>query len=235
MGRHRRLCKTCMKAPLHYHTANDPESPLELSSMSRDASFTRGAFTREPCCCPDMVYICLSCGNALRSTDTTYMRCWTWRTRYSTYLGGLGTGIGEGNEGVSCGKGSLCLAAKEVEKEIDCDAQELANIRREEEQVESPGREYGGTSYLTQEIEGIGGIVKKKVKKRVKVGAVVKEYEDEREHGNYLNREQKGINRSWCFWCSRVVLSQKDMQTPENELAKTQSSSSSSSSVNSHD
>lgn len=224
-----------MKAPLHCHTSGDPELPFELQTMPRDVSFTHEAFTRGPCCCPDMVFICLSCGNGLRSTDVTYMRCWTWRTRYSTYLGGLGTGIGEGNEGVECGRGSQCLAAREVEKEIDCGAQELANIKREEEAVESPGREWGGTSYLTQEIEGIGGVVKKKVKKRVRVGAVVKEYEDEREHGHFLSREQKGINRSWCNWCSRVVPGQKDLQrTAGNELTKILTSSSSSS-VNSHD
>ena len=225
-----------MKAPLHVHATTD----LEVSStlLPSDAqSFTHDAFARKPCTCDEIVYLCLSCGNALRSADTTYMRCWTWRTRYSTYLGGLGTGIGEGNEGVECGKGSLCLASKEVEKEIDCDATELANIKREEEAFESPGREYSGTSYLTQEIEGIGGIVKKKVKKRVKVGAVVKEYEDEREHGNYMSREQKGVNRSWCHWCERVVLGQRDTIDPSDELAKTltSSSSSSSNSVNSHD
>ena len=224
-----------MKAPIQAHALTDLELTWNQLPPSRQA-FTHDAFAREPCCCADSVFICLSCGNALRSADTTYMRCWTWRTRYSTYLGGLGTGIGEGNEGVECGKGDQCLAAKEVEKEIDCDAVELANIKREEEAIESPGREYSGTSYLTQEIEGIGGIVKKKVKKRVKVGAVVKEYEDEREHGDYLGREQKGTNRSWCHWCARVVLSQKDRQNPGNELVKTltQSSSSSASSVSSH-
>ncbi|KAL9086636.1 MAG: hypothetical protein Q9159_004045 [Coniocarpon cinnabarinum] len=212
------LCARDM-APMSAHAHDDLELPSQQLPPSQQ-SFTHDAFARDPCTCREMVYLCLSCGNALRSADTTYMRCWTWRTRYSTYLGGLGTGIGEGNEGVECGKGRQCLDSKEVEKEIDCDATELANIKREEQAVESPGREYGGTSYLTQEIEGIGGIVKKKVKKRVKVGAVVKEYEDERDHGHYLRREQEGINRSWCHWCERFVLGQKDIQYPGNELAK---------------
>ena len=154
------------------------------------------SFERGPCTCAEQVYICVSCGNALRSADTTYIRGWTWRTRYSTYLGGLGTGIGEGNEGVECGKGDVCLAAKEVEKEVDCDAHELAEMQREIEKIEGEGRHWDGTSYMAQEIEGIGGVVKKKVKKRVKVGAVVKEYEDERDKGNYLRREQECINRS---------------------------------------
>ncbi|KAI9725475.1 MAG: hypothetical protein M1828_003146 [Chrysothrix sp. TS-e1954] len=168
--------------------------------------------------------------------DTTYTRGWTWRTRYSTYLGGLGTGIGEGNEGVECGKGKLCLAAREIEKEIDCDATELAELKRENDKVEEEGRHWGGTSYLTQEIEGIGGVVKKKVKKRVKVGAVVKEYEDEREHGDYLSREKNGLNRSWCSWCSRIVPGKKDAAGPPgHELSLILTGGSSSSSVDLHE
>lgn len=192
------------------------------------------AFAREPCTCLESLYLCNSCGNAIRTADTTYNRGWSWRTRYSQYLGGLGTGIGEGNEGVECGKGAACLAARELEKEIDCNVEELALIKREEQQVESPTREWGGTSYLTQEIEGIGGSMKKKVKKRVRVGAVVKEHEDERNDGKYLAREHTGVNRSWCSWCSRVIPSQKDLQSSDaNPLARQLScgASSSSSSV----
>ena len=58
-----------------------------------------------------------------------------------------------------------------MEKEIECDAEELAELQREEEQAEKDGHAWSGTSYLAQEMEGIGGVVKKKVKKRVKVGA----------------------------------------------------------------
>ncbi|RMZ76757.1 hypothetical protein DV737_g4666, partial [Chaetothyriales sp. CBS 132003] len=43
--------------------------------------------------------------------------------------------------------------------------------------------------YFQQEIEGIGGVVKTKVRKRVKVGATVHEHEDERRTGKYLERE----------------------------------------------
>ena len=67
--------------------------------------------------------------------------------------------------------------------------------------------------YLRQEIEGIGGVVKKKVKKRVKVGATVKEHEDEREKAGYLEREAKGLERSWCGWCERVISGAKDRET----------------------
>lgn len=52
--------------------------------------------------------------------DTTYRRVWAWRTRYSTSLDtGMGTGIGEGCEGVKCGRGEHCLAAEETELEVD--------------------------------------------------------------------------------------------------------------------
>jgi len=77
------------------------------------------------------------------------------------------------------------------------------------------GRTWSGTSYLTQELEGIGGVMKKKVKKRVKVGMTVKEYEDERESGLFLEREREGKNRSWCFWCLRVVMGKVDMEGVE--------------------
>lgn len=64
--------------------------------------------------------------------------------------------------------------------------------------------------YLTQEVEGIGGVVRKKVKKRVRVGATVSEYDDERATGKYLDREASGRQRSWCGWCGRVVKGQQD-------------------------
>jgi len=77
-------------------------------------------------------------------------------------------------------------------------------------ELEGGGRNWGGNSYLTHEMEGIGGVVKKKVKKRIKVGCVVKEYEDERDNGSYLKREQGGANRSWCYWCLRIIPGNKD-------------------------
>ncbi|KAJ9619802.1 hypothetical protein H2203_008072 [Taxawa tesnikishii (nom. ined.)] len=132
------------------------------ASCAVPKTFTYTAFARSPCTCADNVWICQPCGQSLRTDDVTYLRGWTWRTRYSTYLGGLGTGIGEGNEGVQCGRLHDCLAAKEVEKEIDCDAAELAALRAEAERAELEGRSWGGTSYLMQEMEGIGGVVKKK-------------------------------------------------------------------------
>lgn len=138
----------------------------------------------------------------MRAADTIYMRGWSWRTRYST-CGGFGAGLGEGVEGVECGRGARCSAASQVEQEVECDAGELAAIEAEMEKAQLDGHGWVGTSYTTQEMVGIGGQVKKKVKKMVVVGAAVKEYEDERADGSYLRREQTGVNRSWCSWCAR--------------------------------
>jgi hypothetical protein len=144
----------------------------------------------------------------LRRADTDYKRGWTWRARYSTYLGVLGTGIGEGNEGVPCGRGQACLAAKVVEQEVDCDAQA---IRQLEEEAELTGRSWEGGGFEVQEIEGVGGVVKRKVKKLVLLGKRVQEHEDERSgHAKYLSREENGEVRSWCSWCDRVVPSETD-------------------------
>lgn len=160
----------------------------------------------------------------LRSSDTTYRRVWNWRTRYSTYLGGLGTGIGEGCQGVKCGRGEDCLAAQEIEMEVECEADESSGSphghslslgngpwgshnhshdRLESREEEEPG-------YFRQEIIGIGGVVKKKAKKRVTVGSCVVEHEDERETGRYLVREEEGQDRSWCGWCWRVIPAQSE-------------------------
>lgn len=81
---------------------------------------------------------------------------------------------------MECGRGADCQAASEVYHEIECDADELASIEAEMARAEGEGRHWAGSSYLTQEIVGIGGAVKKKIKKKVMVGAAVKEYEDER-------------------------------------------------------
>lgn len=151
-----------------------------------------------------------------------YIRAWTWRTRYSHYLGGVGTGAGEGNEGVECGRGPSCLAAKIVEHEIDCDAETLASI-------EGTDR-WRGTSYHAQEIEGVGGVFKMKVKKQVRVGETVKIYVDERNRSiQYLEREVGGKLRSWCSWCERVVPGEKDKAFAAGERPPSSGSSSASS------
>jgi hypothetical protein len=189
-----------------------PTPPVE--EQSKPPAFTAAAFIREPCQCPDSVWLCTKCGHALRAADNDYTRGWNWRGHYSTSLGGLGTGIGEGIEGVHCGRGRLCLAAKIVEQELDCDTEVLQAMREEAEKVasEGTGRSWHGTSFAVQEMEGIGGVVKKKIKKLINVGAYVAECEDEREgKTSYLDREVQGRVRSWCAWCERVIPSKCDL------------------------
>ncbi|TQB68025.1 hypothetical protein MPDQ_004162 [Monascus purpureus] len=230
-NRLRRLCTTCRTVPLAYHFSLSRPNDASLDLNKENVSFTASAFARTPCSCEEAVWLCYKCGQTLRSNDTTYRRVWTWRTRYSTYLdGNLGTGIGEGCQGVKCGRGEYCLAAQEIELEVDPEADDgfltdaihhhittnnnnsnnyplghagaaansgaplLVDLRDEEE----PG-------YFRQEMVGVGGVVKHKAKKRVMVGACVIEYEDERDTGQYLVREEEGLHRSWCAWCWRVV------------------------------
>ncbi|PBP15336.1 sulfate transporter, partial [Diplocarpon rosae] len=68
-----------------------------------------------------------------------------------------------------------------------------------------------GPGYARHEIEGIGGVVKKKLVRMVKVGACVPECGDERDAGTFLVKEQEGVARSWCGWCWRVVPGVEDL------------------------
>ncbi|KAF2726239.1 hypothetical protein K431DRAFT_324408 [Polychaeton citri CBS 116435] len=210
-GRHRRLCRTCMKCDMELLTTSHPDDPTNLKDEK--SLFTYPAFARLPCSCEQNVWLCTPCGQSLRTDDTTYIRGWAWRSRYSV-CGGIGAGLGEGNEGVECGRDTNCLVAKEVFKEVECDQEELIAELGAEVGVSDIAsiRELLGTSYLAQEIVGIGGRVKTKVRHRVLVGEAVKEYEDERATGRFLSREQAHTNRSWCFWCSRVIPSLRDLE-----------------------
>ncbi|KAL0259378.1 hypothetical protein SLS55_005114 [Diplodia seriata] len=239
----------------HNHNTDDDDDDVDESSSSPPRpppapAFTNQAFIRSPCTCPDAVWLCGPCGHAIRTRDGQYSLGWTWRTRYSTYLGGLGAGIGEGHEGVKCGLGPACRGGHDVEHEECGTAEELAGIvggrgaagawvgngaslvrtshgvsiggggasssNNSNEGganavVGSPHDEWSGSSFFAQEIEGIGGRRVMKIKRRVRVGAVVKEYEDEREgRAPYLGREKEGLNRAWCAWCARAVPSRRD-------------------------
>ncbi|KAF2753439.1 hypothetical protein EJ05DRAFT_490136 [Pseudovirgaria hyperparasitica] len=235
-GRHRRLCTPCTKAPLALHFQNrlpalpsphgtpsqrstpSPEPLPALTPVSSNVetppAFTVEAFARTPCSCADALWLCQPCGLSLRSDDTTYYRGWTWRTRYSEYLGGLGTGVGEGDQGVACGRESTCLAARTLEKERDASDAELAAQLAQNVQVErdGTGRSWRGGSWTVQEIENVGGGMRMKTKTMERIGAVVKEFEDERDGQRApLAREKAGERRSWCSWCRRVIPGQKDL------------------------
>ena len=246
-ARHRRICRTCTKAPLSLlmaipkeRTSSSGGSPSPPASPNprpvfwdsdSPRAFTAPAFERTPCNCTQVVWLCAPCGKDLKNADTTYVLGWSWRTRYSYYLGGAGTGAGEGEQGVECGRAASCLGARIVEHET-CEAdtlEALAAQDRSHNTPNSPAR-WQGTSYLAQEIEGIGGVLKVKHKKYTRVGECVKMYEDEREKSvQWLPRENEGKLRSWCSWCQRVVPGEKDKFDPDG-LERVWSSTSSASS-----
>lgn len=156
------------------------------------------------------VWICGPCGQALRRSDERYIFVWTWRERYSAYVGGMSTGIGEGLEGEQCGKQTTCLAAQEVEFEIECNPRDRAQDFCAQARTGGKGRSWTEPGYGQQEVEGLGGVMKRKFKQTHQMGGLVEEYEDERVNGSWLKREQEGLNRSWCSWCGRVVASTAD-------------------------
>lgn len=120
---------------------------------------------------------------------------------------------------MKCGRGEGCLAALEIELEVDCEADESSSDTGSNSAGHSPpthashhelvsatdSHDDEEPGYFRQEVIGLGGVVKHKAKKRVMVGACVIEYEDERESGRYLGREEGGSHRAWCGWCSRVI------------------------------
>ncbi len=202
-----------------------PVTHAHVVLSSPPVKYCAKTLKREVCSCPTTgVWLCQPCGRSLRSADTEYESIWKWRTRYLPSLGGLGVGIGEGNRGVPCGRGGECVAAREVEQETDCDAEDAREIDSNSRAV-SPSSSLGsnngvgtpgssgqmGPGYARHEIEGIGGVVKKKLVRMVKVGACVPEWGDEKEMGKFLVREQDGRARSWCGWCWRVVPGVKDV------------------------
>lgn len=112
-----------------------------------------------------------------------------------------------------------CLGAQETEVEIESGIEELSSVwvaASPSDGTALSSLEFGNDEdkpgYLRQEVEGIGGVVKKKVKKRVRVGKTVTEFEDERERSEYLGREMRGGLRSWCGWCGRVILGKADLE-----------------------
>lgn len=190
-------------------------------------------------------------GSNLIQSDTTYVRGWTWRTRYAARLSGngngsLGNGVGEGVEGVECGRRGGCAAAKhlEVEEEIRAPLHASSHLwnlggsnsagdqgsfegeseqEAERERAREDGEDEAG--YNTQEIQGVGGTVMRKIKRRVLVGAAVGDLEDDmvglsaneeaEDHSQPLWEEREGRTRSWCAWCCRVIPSMDDLESAE--------------------
>lgn len=246
--RHRRLCIACTRAPIAelVKPPLDPELTLDCDDVRRAVCT----------CVTDAVWLCQPCGRGIRAADHEYGRIWRWRSHYGEVLGGLGTGIGDGDRGVTCGRETGCCAAKEVEQEVDCDAADakdgdyaswadlMSVSPGSSSSASTPGihhanggssssASHGGnpleavledfrhertpspqlrTGYQRHEIEGIGGVVKRKLVRMVRVGACVPEWKDERGTGRKaLVREMNGEARSWCGWCWRVIPGQHDL------------------------
>ncbi|OAR00495.1 hypothetical protein LLEC1_00807 [Akanthomyces lecanii] len=262
--RHRRLCTPCAKAPLE-----------TVACPSLELALPRGAdmMQRSLCDCESVgVWLCQPCGRTIRNADSDYIRIWRWRTHYGETLGCLGTGIGDADRGVICGREERCLAAREREQEIDCDAEDARSSRASSSASSSSSdhpttpssgtNQHGGSSsyfpvvasstsydlhpidnlkddaasertpsplllgpgYARHEIEGIGGIVKRKLVRMVRVGKCVPEWEEERSAGRVLGREIRHEARSWCGWCWRVVPGRDDRlpSTKSSPTAPTQ-------------
>ena len=99
----------------------------------------------------------------------------------------------------------------EVEVEFECPANTPSGAgssgsESESGEGETPIAEKEEAGYWRQEIEGLGGVVKKKFRKRERVGGTVREWEDESKGGEILGREKEGGETSWCGWCGRVVI-----------------------------
>ncbi|KAM0333230.1 hypothetical protein ACHAQA_001890 [Verticillium albo-atrum] len=166
---------------------------------------------------------------------------WKWRSHYGEVLGGLGTGIGDGDRGVICGREADCVAAKEVEQETDCDAEDARESSLEaltppgtpgsflhrhnsngsvtSEGQRTPSPLQLGPGYERHEIVGIGGVVKKKLVRMVRVGACVPEWEDEKSKHKIMHRERSRQVRSFCGWCCRVIPSNNEKVAVRSGLA----------------
>ncbi|CAD6500593.1 BgTH12-06303 [Blumeria graminis f. sp. triticale] len=217
--RHRRMCLMC--------------SQIDLSSLvnSRSASFgptlsyiwhptvnQSGNFSKTYfcSCVSDRIWLCKACGRSVCSADQDYERIWKWCTRYLPSLGAINNSIGDGGCGVPCGLGENCAKAREVEMEIDCDAEDARENNldyisgRNTSRRCSGGSSQVGPGYKRHEIEGIGGVMKKKLVKIVRVGASVSEWRDDSVVDNFLAKERDGSARSWCAWCRKIIPSIAD-------------------------
>ncbi|KAL5612266.1 uncharacterized protein BROUX77_002422 [Berkeleyomyces rouxiae] len=226
-GRHRRLCLDCTKAPLTSLFV----PPLDEKLANREI------VNHALCTCQDEgVWLCKDCGLGNSSADSLYQRLWGWRLQYGEIIGGLGTGIGDGDRGVICGRESRCLGAKEREHETDCDAEDRRTPSRTSPTWGSSPSEGSPTlqqsdltvghaitqlqlpmpltrrdpGYTRHQIEGVGGQLRTKLVRMVRVGAPVPVWSDERSSRAFLDKEIKGETRSWCGWCRRPIPGEKD-------------------------
>ncbi|KAI9670496.1 MAG: hypothetical protein M1817_004363 [Caeruleum heppii] len=153
--RHRRLCPTCLTAPLWAHT--HPPHLLSSAGAPVEPTFTTPAFIRNPCTCAststasDGVWLCSPCGHNIHTDDRIYRQVWQWRLRYSRNMFyGLNPGIGQGDQGVKCGRHKDCLAKEEVE--VECAAE--GNVRESKIDLSDPYDEADGFGVFTSAVPG---------------------------------------------------------------------------------
>lgn len=202
----------CVTAPL--------EQMLHAPALSDASSSPEAMVARDPCGCETSVYLCLTCGFSMFKNDASHKRLWDWRTWYRTNLLGIGTGIGGGNLGVTCARRTACLGAQEAEVEtvLGSETGGMWPTETFESLEGSTGHHmphHDGENkpgYFLHEMEGIGGVVKKKLTHHIRVAKAVPEFEDERDRSKLLERERKGETRSWCGWCDRVILGHADLR-----------------------
>jgi len=189
-------------------TPTRPDSLTLKKPATDNRTFTHYAFRPTPCICHhNSVWLCQPCGHALPASDKAYARVLSWRSWYSQDC--RVPGMLEGNKGVACGRGERCFASRLVEREEECDASSLA----EADGVLAEGRSWAGGGFVAQEMEGIGGTVRMKVRRMVRVGADVDDSDSETSSDEgcsakakrYVDTSTRPKVRSWCAWCERVV------------------------------
>ncbi|PKY07398.1 hypothetical protein P168DRAFT_95428 [Aspergillus campestris IBT 28561] len=214
-SRIRRLCTTCLTAPLS-----------QLQPLASSCS-TQSAVRRNICTCKVSIWLCQPCGQRLSSDDLVHRQMWSWRIRSCV----------SGNwQRLRCWRGKHCLAAQDVELVMGCDSHDSltggVDSFHGRNDAESPDEEswedfrqdtagirfrllgsYGeeGVEDLLRHIFEHGGPIEHTVRKHITVGAYTEDHEDERRTGEYLTREEAGLDRAWCNWCSRVTPSQHDL------------------------
>jgi hypothetical protein len=87
--------------------------------------------------------------------------------------------------------------------------------------IDANGEVVPGQGYLIREVEGNGGFMKKKAVGKQLIGAVVMGdmpgeagASGQSERKEYLGREVRGEQRSWCGWCQRVIPGKNDVAKP---------------------
>jgi len=128
--RHRRICTACSKVPLSTLIGPGPLGESQWGFIAPVVCLSKWTpLVARSATVPTKEFGFANLVAAhFEAQNNEYESIWKWRTRYLPSLGGLGVGIGEGNRGVECGRGGECVAAKEVEQETDCDAEDAREI-----------------------------------------------------------------------------------------------------------